>query len=119
MANDRAHLKNTEELWIAKYRAALKEVSVQQSRFMRVRVGLCNARNIVISQIGRIVNNWIGANPRPQEIHPHPHKQQQRPARSSEPLPISQPKTSIRKRAGSTGKRSSRKGKTAIVGKVG
>jgi len=115
MVTDRTRLKNAEELWIAKYRAALRDAPVQQSLFVRVRVVLHSAQNILVSQIRRIVNNWI-------QSHPHSQEQQkQRSARSSQSPPVPETATSSRKmnQPESTGKRSSRKIKATIAGKAG
>jgi hypothetical protein len=95
---DRTHWENAEESWIAKYRAALKDAPVEQSRFMRVCVALTSARDTVISQVGRILTRWTQA-------------KRKGPASSSNPAPISEPRNSTREmnRAESSGKPPSKK----------
>lgn len=80
---DRTHLENADEAWIAKYRAAVKGTPIQRSRFMRVRVGLTSAHNMVISRIGRILGRG--------------QTQRQRPAPAPEPVPVPGLRTSIGK----------------------
>jgi hypothetical protein len=73
MATDRTHFESAEELWIAKYRTALKNAPecapVQQSSFMRVRDALGGAQKMVSLQIGRIVKRWTLASSLLQEQH--------------------------------------------------
>jgi hypothetical protein len=54
MATDRTHFNQTEEEWIAKYRAALKEIPVQPSRSTKVRDALNRAHSTTISRISRM-----------------------------------------------------------------
>jgi hypothetical protein len=61
MESDRTLLVNTDEAWIAKYRAALKAPPIQQPGLMRVRVALNNAHNIFISHIDKIFDHWTQA----------------------------------------------------------
>lgn len=93
MATDRTHFEHAEELWIEKYRTALKSAPegapVQQSSFMRLQVALRRAHKMVSLHIRRIVKRWILPAPLLQEQH--------RLTQSSEPPPVPKPATSTRK----------------------
>jgi hypothetical protein len=84
MAIDRIHLNDAEEAWIAKYRAALKEIPVQQPRSTRVRDALNRVHGIAASHIGRILATSLDAS------------LWKRSVQSSEPLPAPQPQSSVR-----------------------
>jgi hypothetical protein len=101
MEIDRTRLEN-EEVWIAKYRAALEVPSIQQSRLMKVRVALQSARNIFISHVDGILDHWTPA-------------RWQRPAPSSGLTLAPEPPAFTRSlsRTESTGKRPS--GKTTVT----
>jgi hypothetical protein len=113
---NRAHSENADEVWIAKYRAALKDTPVQQSRFMRVHAVLNNARNIVSSHIGGILHRWTQTQ-KPVPSSASGLKTVDYP--SSKPTLISKPQTSTRKinRAESSGKQPSKKA-TATTGRL-
>ena len=85
MTRDRTHLKDADEAWIAKYRAALEQDPVEQSRYMKVREALNLAHTLALSHISRILDRW-------------PRAHLQRSAQSSEPPPVSQPQISTRDR---------------------
>jgi len=85
MATNRTHLKDAEEAWIAKYRAALKNIPVEQSRSTRVREALNRAHTITVSHIGRILAR---------SLDPSLWK---RSVQSSKPMPVS-PQASTRNR---------------------
>jgi hypothetical protein len=55
MATDRTYIKDAEEAWITKYRAALTEIPVETSRSTKVRDALNRAYSVTISQIGRML----------------------------------------------------------------
>jgi hypothetical protein len=55
MANDRTYMKDAEEAWITKYRAALREIPVETSRSAKVRDALNRAYSVAISPIGRML----------------------------------------------------------------
>ena len=80
MTKDRAQLKDADEAWIAKYRAALNDNPIQPSRSARVRALLQSAQNLAISKISQILAGWNGA-----------RRQQRRPVASSEAAPPSEP----------------------------
>ena len=52
---DRTPLKDAEEAWIAKYRSALKDIPVQQSRSTRFHEALNRAHNIIVSRVAGIL----------------------------------------------------------------
>lgn len=115
MGTDRTHLESAEELWIEKYRTALKNApesaSVQQSSFMRARVALRGAHTMVSLQIERIVKRWIQAPPLLQE--------QPRLAQLSGPPPVPEPTASTRKmNRSSNGEQSSGEAKGVIAAKA-
>jgi hypothetical protein len=83
MTMDRTPLNDSEEAWIAKYRASLGNTPVRQSRSAKVRQALNSVHNVVIWHIGSIFNRWTRAH-------------SQKSARSSEPTLISQAQTSTR-----------------------
>jgi len=60
MATDRTGMKNAEDAWIAKYRAALKKVPVELSRSSKVREALNRAHSITVSHIGRMLARSLG-----------------------------------------------------------
>jgi hypothetical protein len=86
MAVDQIHLKDAEEAWIEKYRAALKDIPVQQSRSTRVREALNRAHGIAVSHIGRILAT---------SLDPALWK---RSVQSSKAMPVSRSQNSIRNR---------------------
>jgi len=59
---DRADVHDDDELWIAKYRAALKDIPVQQSSLMKVRAALAHARKILFSRLEGILDLWAKSN---------------------------------------------------------
>jgi hypothetical protein len=93
MATDRTQFESAEELWIEKYRAALKNAPenapVQQSSFLRLWVALGGAYKMVSLQIERIVKRWMQAAPLLREQHGL--------AQLSEPPLVAEPTTSTRK----------------------
>jgi hypothetical protein len=84
MAMDRTPLKDAEEAWIAKYRSALKDIPVQQSRSTRFHETLNRAHSIIVSHVAGILagsldsSRWKGL---------------KSPVQSSTPVPVSQPQT--------------------------
>jgi len=58
METNRNRFEQLDEAWIAKYRAALNNTAVQQSRFTMICTSLTDARKTVVSQITRIVSGW-------------------------------------------------------------
>lgn len=50
MATDRTPSRDTDEAWIAKYRSALKDIPVQQSRSTRFHEALHRARSVIVSR---------------------------------------------------------------------
>jgi hypothetical protein len=84
METDRIYSKDAEEAWIAKYRATLRDIPVQQSPSMKAREALNRAYKIALSYIGRI---WaVSLDP----------SRRQRSAQSSESKPVLQPQRSTR-----------------------
>lgn len=55
MSMDRTPLKDAEEAWIAKYRSALKDIPVQQSRSTRFHEALNRAHSIIVSCVAGIL----------------------------------------------------------------
>jgi hypothetical protein len=84
MAMDRTPLKDAEEAWIAKYRSALKDIPVQQSRSTRFHEALHRAHSIIVSCIAAILAGWL---------HPGRWKEFRRSVQSSKPMPVSQLQT--------------------------
>jgi hypothetical protein len=61
METNQNRFEQLDEAWIAKYRAALNNTAVQQSRFTMICASLTDARKTVVSQIKqikRIVSGW-------------------------------------------------------------
>jgi hypothetical protein len=84
MATDQTYLKDAEEAWIAKYRAALKEVPGEPSRSTKVRDALNRAQGITISNITRMLARSLDPSRWKKSVQP------------SEPTPVTQAQTSIR-----------------------
>jgi hypothetical protein len=84
MATDQTYLKDAEEAWIAKYRAALREVPVENSRSTRVRDALNRAHGITISNIARMLARSLAPSEWKKSVQP------------SERTPVTQAQTSIR-----------------------
>lgn len=78
MATDRTYIKDAEEAWITKYRAALGEIPVETSRSTKVRDALNRAHTVTISHIGRLLVRSLDP------------VRWNRSARLSEPKPVSQ-----------------------------
>ena len=55
MAMDRTPLNDAEEAWIAKYRSALKDIPVEQSRSTRFHEALNRAHGIIVSHVAGIL----------------------------------------------------------------
>jgi hypothetical protein len=81
MAMDRTPLKDAEEAWIAKYRSALKDIPVQQSRSTRLHEALERAQSIIVSRVAGIL---AGA------LDPSRWNEFRRSVQSSKPMPVSQ-----------------------------
>ncbi len=86
MSMDRTPLKDAEEAWIAKYRSALKDIPVQQSRSTRFHEALNRAHSIIVSHVARILAG---------SLDPSRWKRLKRPVQSSKPVPVSQPQTTL------------------------
>jgi|SRR5580700_1039624 hypothetical protein len=84
MAMARTPLNDAEEAWIAKYRSALKDIPVQQSRSTRFHEALHRAHSIIVSCIAAILAGWL---------HPGRWKEFRRSVQSSKPMPVSQLQT--------------------------
>jgi hypothetical protein len=82
MAMDRTPLKDAEEAWIAKYRSALKDIPVQQSRSTRFHEALNRAHSIIASHVAGIL---------PGSLDPSRWKGLKSPVQSSTPIAVSQP----------------------------
>jgi hypothetical protein len=78
MATDRTYMKDAEEAWIAKYRAALKEIPVEPSRSTKVREALNRVHSSTVSHISRMLAR---------SLDPSRWKKS---AQSFEPKPVSQ-----------------------------
>ncbi|SRR5208283_102802 len=61
MTTDRILPKDADEAWIAKYRAAVKEVRVEPSRSSKIREALHRAGTLALSGIGRILHRLLGS----------------------------------------------------------
>jgi len=83
MTTDRIHLKDADEAWIAKYRAAVKEVPVKRSRSSKIRQALNQAHTLVFSCVNRIRDRWLparsqsSAQPPEASVVPHPNPQEE------------------------------------------
>ncbi len=86
MAMDRTPLNDAEEAWIAKYRSALKDIPVQQSRSTRFHEALNRAHNIIVSRVAGILAG---------SLDPKRWKRSRRPVQSSKPATVSQPQTTL------------------------
>ncbi len=86
MATDRAYMKDAEDAWIAKYRAALKEIPVEPSRSTKFRDALNRAHSSTISRISGMLARSLD----PSRWKKH--------AQFSEPKPVSHAEASIRNR---------------------
>jgi len=84
MAMDRTPLKDAEEAWIAKYRSALKDIPVQQSRSSIFHEALNRAHSIIASCVVGILAG---------SSDPSRWKKFRRPVQSAKPMPVSQPQT--------------------------
>jgi hypothetical protein len=78
MGTDRTYMRDAEEAWITKYRAALREIPVETSRLRKVRDALNRAYSVTISQIGRMLARSLDPG------------SSNRSARPSQPKPVSQ-----------------------------
>jgi hypothetical protein len=58
METNRIRLEQSDEAWIAKYRAALDTMPLQKSHFMRLCGSLTGAGSTLVSQIRTIVSSW-------------------------------------------------------------
>jgi len=83
MAMDRTPVKEAEEAWIAKYRSALKDIPVQQSRSTRFHEALNRAHSIMVSCLAGILAG---------SLDPVRWKRK-RSVQPSRPMPVSQPQT--------------------------
>ncbi len=90
MSTDQTPLKDAEEAWIAKYRSALKDIPVQQSRSTRFNEALHRAHSIIVSRVAGIL-----AGP----LDPSHRKTSKRslksPVQSSKLATVSQPQTTL------------------------
>jgi hypothetical protein len=84
MATDRTYMKDAEEAWIAKYRAALKEIPVEPSRSTKVRDALNRAHGITISHISGMLARSLDPSRWKKSVQP------------SEPKPVAQTGASTR-----------------------
>ena len=84
MATDRTYMKDAEEVWIAKYRAALNEIPVEPSRSTKVRDALNRAHSITVTHVSRLLAR---------SLDPSRWKKY---AQSVESKPVSQAQTSNR-----------------------
>ena len=58
METNRIHLEQSDEAWIAKYRAALDTMPLQQSHFMRLCESLTDAGHTLVTQMRTVVGAW-------------------------------------------------------------
>ncbi len=79
MAMDRTPLKDAEEAWIAKYRSALKNIPVQQSRSMKFHEAMDRVHSIIMLCVARILAGWLD------------RSRWKRSVQSAKPAPASQP----------------------------
>jgi hypothetical protein len=84
MAMDRTPLKDAEEAWIAKYRSALKDIPVQQSRSTRFHEALHRAHSIIVSQLAGILTG---------SLDPSRWREVRKSVQSPKPVPVSQSQT--------------------------
>jgi hypothetical protein len=83
MTTDRIHLKDADEAWIAKYRAAVKEDPVKRSRSSKIRQALNQAHTLVFSRLNRILDRWLpgrsqsSAQPPETSVVPRPNPQEE------------------------------------------
>jgi hypothetical protein len=81
MAMDRTPLNDAEEAWIAKYRTALKDIPVEQSRSTRFHEALNRAHGIIVSHVAGILAGSLDSG------------RWKRLVQFSKPLPVSQLQT--------------------------
>ena len=81
MAMDRTPLNDAEEAWIAKYRTALKDIPVEQSRSTRFHEALNRAHGIIASHVAGILAGSLDSG------------RWKRLVQFSKPSPVSQPQT--------------------------
>lgn len=84
MAMDLTPLKDAEEAWIAKYRSALKDIPVEQSRSTRFHEALNRAHGIIVSHVAGILAGSADAGR---------WKRLKSPVQSATPNPVSHPQT--------------------------
>jgi hypothetical protein len=82
MAMDRIPAKDAEEAWIAKYRSALKDIPVQQSRSTKFHEALNRAHSMIASHVAGMLAGSLG---------PSRWKALKSPVQSSKLIPASQP----------------------------
>jgi hypothetical protein len=60
---DHVYVHSEDETWIAKYRAAVKDLPVQPSGLIKIREALSGARNVVFSHLNTFLDRWAQCNP--------------------------------------------------------
>lgn len=84
MAMDRTPLNDAEEAWIAKYRSALKDIPVEQSRSTKFHEALNKAHRVIVSHVAAIFAGSADAGR---------WKRLKSPVQSAKPNPVPRPQT--------------------------
>jgi hypothetical protein len=92
MDNQQDGAKTIEEEWILKYRAAISAVPIKPPRAVRLRASIDNTCRLVVSNVGRIVRQWIQTHPPAPRLRGNvvPIQHREPPSRKPQSFPISE-----------------------------